>query len=68
MDKPSLDDMSVQEQLKSSPAPDWMVKMQEHYRRTGSFRSEDLRRLLGDPTRRVESGPTPSLASFLQQG
>ena len=35
-------------------------------RRTGSYRPEDLRRLLGDPIRAVEVGPNASLASFFR--
>jgi hypothetical protein len=45
--------------------PEWVRRMIEHYRQTGTYRPEDLRRLLGDPTRGVEVGPNPSLASFL---
>jgi hypothetical protein len=39
--------------------------MIEHHRRTGSYRAQDLRRLLGDPTKGVEVGPDSSLAAFL---
>ncbi len=39
--------------------------MIEHRRRTGTYRPEDLRRLLGDPNKSVEVGPESSLSSFL---
>jgi len=29
----------------------------EHYERTGAYRPEDVRRILGDPARGVEFGP-----------
>jgi len=39
--------------------------MIEHYRRTGTYRSEDLERLLGDPNKRVEVRSEMSLTSLL---
>jgi hypothetical protein len=51
--------------LHTAPPPDWLQQMHQHYMKTGSVRPEDLQRLLGDPLRRVESGPMPSLSSFL---
>jgi Polyketide cyclase / dehydrase and lipid transport len=50
----------------SVPA-DWVRDMIEHYRRTGSYRPEDMRRLLGDPTKGVDVGAETSLASFLAE-
>jgi hypothetical protein len=29
--------------------PDWVIKMREHYVRTGFYRAEDVTRVLGDP-------------------
>jgi hypothetical protein len=54
------------EALRTVPPADWLIAMHEHYRKTGTFRPEDLRRLLGDPTRRVEVGPQATLASFFR--
>jgi len=34
--------------------PDWVREMREHFHRTGFYRPEDLRRLLGDATEPVE--------------
>ncbi len=53
---------SLQKKMRNAPPPEWLVKMKEHYAKTGTCRSEDLRRLLGDPTRTVEIGPNVSLS------
>ena len=58
----------IQAKLRQLPPADWVRAMIDHYQRTGSYRSEDLRRLLGDPNRSVEAGPNASLASFFSQG
>jgi hypothetical protein len=57
----------IQAALGRLPPADWVQAMIDHHNRTGSYRPEDLRRLLGDPNRAVEVGPTASLASFLSQ-
>jgi len=54
-----------EERLQGGPPPDWVRQLIEHYRCTGSYRPQDLRRLLGDPTEGVEIGPNSSLASNL---
>jgi hypothetical protein len=54
-----------QELLSEAEPPEWVRKMIEYYHRTGSFRPEDLRRLMGDPTKGVEVGPNMSLSSLL---
>ncbi len=33
----------------------WVKKMRDDYRKTGRYESEDLRRLLGDPTKGVSA-------------
>ena len=57
--------LSLEERLRTEPLPEWLVKMHEHYARTGTYRPEDLRRLLGDPNKRVEVGPNACVTSFL---
>ena len=52
----------MRERLLSAPEPEWVRKMKQHYAKTGTFRAEDLRRLLGDPKRGVEVGSRDSLA------
>ncbi|MFH1732374.1 MAG: hypothetical protein ABIF82_12095 [Planctomycetota bacterium] len=42
--------------------PGWIREMREYFARTGTFRSEDLRRLLGDPAKGVETGARNSVA------
>jgi len=51
--------------LRQAPPPAWVRQMIEHYRRTGTYRPEDLERLLGDPNKRVEVRSEMSLAAFL---
>ncbi len=55
-----------QEKAQQIPQAQWVRDMIDHYRRTGAYRPEDLRRLLGDPNQAVEVGPNaqPSLFSF----
>jgi hypothetical protein len=57
----------IQAKMRQLPPADWVRAMIEHYQRTGSYRTEDLRRLLGDPNRAVEVGANASLASFFSQ-
>lgn len=67
MSKPTTDLslQDIQERLRQLPPADWVRDMIEHYRRTGAYRPEDLRRLLGDPNRAVQVGPNADLSSFL---
>jgi hypothetical protein len=64
MHEETLKDL-FQDSLRNARPPDWLLQMQQDYLKTGSVRPEDLHRLLGDPLRRVEAGPNPSLSSFL---
>jgi hypothetical protein len=36
--------------------PAWLVRMRDDYKKTGTYRSEDLGRLLGDPKQGVSPG------------
>lgn len=47
---------------KSTPA-EWVVRMNEHFSRTGGYRTQDVRRVLGDQSRRVEIGGTTDVAA-----
>lgn len=60
-------DLQREFQLRSQQIPPagWVQDMVDHYRRTGTYRPEDLRRLLGDPNKAVEVGPNTSLSSHL---
>jgi hypothetical protein len=55
---------SWQDFVSHAQPPEWVREMIAHYWRTGTVRSEDLRRLLGDPTKGVEVGPNTSLSSY----
>jgi hypothetical protein len=39
--------------LKNMPEAGWVREMREYYYRTGAFRAEDLRRLIGNPSEGV---------------
>ena len=52
-----------QEKAHQIPPADWVLDMIDHYRRRGSYRPEDLRRLLGDPNKAVEVGPNASISA-----
>jgi len=54
----------IQERLDEMPPAEWVLDMLDHYRRTGTYRAADLRRLLGDPTESVEIGPDTDLVSY----
>jgi len=43
--------------LEESGPPPWIREMHEHFRQKGFYRPEDLRRVLGDPTDRLELRP-----------
>jgi len=43
----------------------WVREMKEHYAKAGTYRPEDLRRLLGDPAKGVEMGPRASVSRYL---
>jgi|GEM_PF-6564093 len=48
-----------QELTKMQEAP-WVREMREYFNKNGSYRAQDLYRLLGNPTRGVELDVNPS--------
>ena len=44
------------DKIESTPPADWVRKMHEHFVQTGGYRDEDVKRIVGDPNRRVEVG------------
>ena len=44
---------NLHELIQNSYAPKWLNEMREHYARTGTYRPEDIARLLGDQTKGV---------------
>ena len=55
----------LRELLRQTPPPRWLHEMIKYHRRTGTYRPEDLERLLGDPNKRVEIRSDMSVASLL---
>jgi len=53
------------EQLAQASPPTWVLAMIEHYRRTGSYRPRDLRRLLGDSRESVKGSSEKSIEAAL---
>jgi hypothetical protein len=51
----------IRERLARLPEPEWVREMKEHYAKTGTYRAEDVRRVLGDPRRGVEMSPRASV-------
>jgi len=49
---------SLAEEMAKQPPSDWVLAMHEHFERTGSYRPEDLNRLLGDPNKGVSMDGT----------
>jgi hypothetical protein len=45
-------------------AASWIRSMIDHYQQTGTYRQEDLRRLLGDPTQVVEVTPCVNMTEL----
>lgn len=58
---------AFRELLEKSPPPKWLVDMVNRYRETGSFRPEDLHRLLGDINKGVEISPDATVEGILSQ-
>lgn len=56
-----------QDLLSQAQPAGWVRDMIEHYHRTGTFRPQDLRRLLGDPTKGITVGPNMSLSSMFSE-
>jgi hypothetical protein len=42
----------------------WVREMKEHYTKTGTYRPQDLRCLLGDPSKGVEMGSRGSVSRY----
>jgi hypothetical protein len=57
---------AYQERLRRSPLPEWVRRMIEHHRKTGTYRTEDLRRLLGDPVKGFDVEPRTNLTTLSQ--
>ena len=56
----------LEELVQRTPLPAWIDKMTEHYQETGSYRPEDLLKVLGNQQKGVEVGSSISLTSMMQ--
>ena len=59
-DKP----LTPEEMLHRAVPPEWVLEMHEHYAETGSFRIEDILRVLGDPKEGVDMMSEDKAKSF----
>jgi hypothetical protein len=50
----STDRPLVEKMLQTASLPKWLQEMHEHYAKAGSFRTEDILRVLGDPRKGVD--------------
>jgi len=57
----------IQVRLQQIPPAEWVRKMIDYYQRTGTYRAQDLRQLLGDPTKGVEVGSNVGVSSLLSK-
>jgi hypothetical protein len=61
---PTEIEQTIREMLRRDP-PKWVQDMVDHYHRTGEYRPEDIRRLLGDPSQGVRLTPDATLESVI---
>ncbi len=59
--------VSLQAAAQAVELPEWIRKMNAHLRTTGSYRSEDVRKVLGDRQKGIELGSQVSLSSLFQK-
>jgi hypothetical protein len=60
-------DATTREFPHTAPAAEWIRNMAEYYFRTGTYRAEDLYRLLGDQRRAASLGPATEFAQHLSK-
>ena len=56
-------DVATCERLGGASLPEWVREMREHFLRTGTYRVEDVRRVLGDPASQVKVSSEPEPAT-----
>ncbi|MCU0642357.1 MAG: hypothetical protein MUF61_02155 [archaeon] len=47
--------------------PQWVIEMRDYYYKHGTYRAEDLRRVLGEPSRGVSTNPEEMRRLFLSR-
>jgi hypothetical protein len=68
MPTPEQIEQHVRELLEKSPPPAWLIEMIVHYQKTGTFRPQDLQRLMGDVSKGVMISPDTTVEGVLSQG
>lgn len=63
--KPSITKPSLEEMVHNSSPPEWVREMHSHYVSTGSFRTGDILRVLGNPREGVDMGTEEQMRSLL---
>lgn len=58
---------SLQEHMESLPVPEKVRRAIEHYNRTGTFRPEELRRVLGPPNQGISMGSRQGLQRMVDR-
>ena len=56
---PTLEELS-----RTTPPPEWLSEMHDHYAETGAFRTEDVLRVLGDPKEGVTMASEEEARAF----
>lgn len=65
--KQSKTTKSLQEHMESLPVPEKVRRVVDHYNRTGTYRPEELRRVLGSPNQGVSMGSRNDLQQMLNR-
>ena len=60
----STETPTMEEMLRASTPPKWVMDMHEHYAKTGAFRTVDVLRVLGDPKHGVRMPSGEQAKSF----
>ena len=60
----STDRPLVEKMLQTVSLPKWLEEMHDHYAQAGSFRTEDILRLLGDPQEGVDMASEEKAKAF----
>lgn len=54
----------IEKMLQTASPPKWLLEMHDHYAKVGSFRTEDILRVLGDPRKGVDMASAERAKSF----
>ena len=50
------------DKIEKAPPAEWIREMREHFNRTGTYRTKDIRRVMGDQTESVKFDSDPTQA------